>query len=109
MATVLITGGTGLIGTALSAYLKEKGHSIMILSRKTSGMAKVEGIQRFPWNPKKNLIHAHAIEQADYIIHIASAEITYKLWTVKRRKENINRRKLTGQCIDQACKNPEQG
>src|SRR6185312_4112292 len=34
MATVTITGGTGLIGTALTHLLIDKGHRVIILSRK---------------------------------------------------------------------------
>ncbi|HEX4373932.1 MAG TPA: NAD-dependent epimerase/dehydratase family protein, partial [Puia sp.] len=36
MPTVLITGGTGLIGKALTEKLLEKGYEIIVLSRKTS-------------------------------------------------------------------------
>jgi uncharacterized protein YbjT (DUF2867 family) len=33
MATVLITGGTGLMGKALSKLLLEKGYEVIILTR----------------------------------------------------------------------------
>jgi uncharacterized protein YbjT (DUF2867 family) len=33
MATVLITGGTGLIGNALSKLLLEKGYDVIFLTR----------------------------------------------------------------------------
>ena len=36
MATILITGGTGLIGTALTPMLLSKGYEVIILTRQTS-------------------------------------------------------------------------
>ena len=51
MATVIITGGTGMIGTALSKLLSERGYNIIILTRdKTpqSALPKVPNIQRSP-------------------------------------------------------------
>ena len=102
MATVLITGGTGLIGTALSQYLKEKGYTVMILSRQIGMQSSDQSVQFLMWNPKKNLIDERAIKESDYIIHLAGAGIADKRWTKKRKKEILNSRKLSAEFIVQS-------
>jgi hypothetical protein len=78
MPTILITGGTGLIGTALSGLLSEKGYRVILLSRRAP--------ETFHWDPDAGTIDTEAIRQADYIIHLAGAGIADKRWTAKRKR-----------------------
>ncbi len=96
METVLITGGTGLIGSHLSKKLKENGFNVAFLSRKinTGSIIPV-----YLWNPDKKIIDADAISAADYIIHLAGAGIGDKRWTVSRRELIIDSRIKTGELI----------
>lgn len=96
METVLITGGTGLIGSHLSKKLKENGFNITLLSRKreTDGAISV-----YTWDPDEDFIDPEAISCADYIIHLAGAGIGDKRWTKKRRELLINSRIKTGDLI----------
>jgi uncharacterized protein (TIGR01777 family) len=96
METVLITGGTGLIGSHISKKLKEKGYTIAFLSRKrnTDGQIPV-----YFWDPDKNIIHPEAISGTDYIIHLAGAGIGDKRWTKKRRELISDSRIKTGELI----------
>ncbi len=86
METVIVTGGTGLIGRYLSKKLKEKGYEVALLSRKSS---PYDDIPVYSWDPDKNMIDPEAISTADYIIHLAGAGIGDKRWT-KKRKELIS-------------------
>ena len=91
MQTVVITGGTGLIGTALTNALVQKGYEVIILSRsKRSSLQK--NISYNVWNPEKQTIDDEAIRKADYIIHLAGANVAEKRWTEKRKKEIIDSR-----------------
>jgi uncharacterized protein (TIGR01777 family) len=83
MKTVLISGGTGLIGKHLCRKLKEKGYDVKLLSRKSDPDSD---IPIYFWNPEKNEIDNNAISSADYIIHLAGAGIGDKRWTKKRRQ-----------------------
>lgn len=85
MATVLITGGTGLIGKALSGLLIQKGYDIIVLTRKPKPSA--QNISYAAWDLEKQTIDNDAIRNADYIIHLAGAGIADKRWTKKRKKE----------------------
>jgi len=96
MATILITGGTGLIGRYLSKKLKDKGYSVAILGRASNLNAD---IPTYTWDIEKNEIEQKAIESADYIIHLAGANIGDKRWTAKRKKLILESRVNTGRLI----------
>jgi uncharacterized protein len=87
MTTILVTGGTGLIGKQLCKLLQDKGYSVRILSR-----TKSEDPSHFIWNISNNYIDKQAILNVDYIIHLAGAGIADKRWTKKRKQELINSR-----------------
>ncbi|CAH0996465.1 Epimerase family protein [Emticicia aquatica] len=86
---ILITGGTGMIGHRLTELLLEKGHRVSYLSRKKE---KLPNVEVFQWNIKKGFIETGALENADYVIHLAGAGIADKRWTEKRKQEIIDSR-----------------
>lgn len=93
MATrVLITGGTGAIGSQLCDFLSGQGIEVSVLSRSLRPNAKY---QTFLWDYKRALIDKKAFENCDYIIHLAGAGIADKRWTAARKKEILDSRVLT--------------
>jgi len=100
MATILITGGTGLVGRALRKALLEKGHSVIILTRKIEVMANhpqsKNGIQWAQWNVESQTIDKDAVAKADYIIHLAGAGVADKRWTKNRKQEILDSRVKSG-------------
>lgn len=96
MATVLITGGTGLIGEPLCNRLLERGYKVAILSRSRS---KDSRIPVYIWDINKSEIDSEAIAAADYIIHLAGISVGAKRWTKKRKKQIIDSRIKSGQLI----------
>ncbi len=101
MATICITGGTGLIGSALSQYLSAKGHAIIILSR-TSKSSLTKGISYALWDVEAGTIDREAISSSDYIIHLAGAGVADKRWTKKRKAEITSSRVQGGQLLVKA-------
>ena len=91
MSTILITGGTGLIGKTLTDMLVKKGHQVIILTRtlKTSVDSNVSYAQ---WDIDKQTMDENAIAKADYIIHLAGAGVADKRWTKNRKKEIVESR-----------------
>jgi len=87
MTSILITGGTGLIGKHLCNVLRSKGYNILILSRN-----KTNNPNTYYWNISENYIDPKAIQTADYVIHLAGAGIADKRWTKKIKKELIDSR-----------------
>lgn len=78
---ILITGATGLIGTALVKKLRAGNHEVNILTRKKSGDKN-----EFIWNLKKNEIDEAAFKNIDSIVHLAGASVG-KRWTEDYKKE----------------------
>lgn len=80
---ILITGGTGLIGRALTEKLKSEGHTVAILSRSGGD---------FIWNVRDGFMDPLAFEKVDAIVHLAGAGIAENRWTPARKKEIIDSR-----------------
>lgn len=93
MATILITGGTGMVGQQLTRVLLSKGYDVIWLSR-ASGKKEIDGkvIRIASWNLQEQTIDATAIQQADHIIHLAGAGVADKRWTAKRKQEILDSR-----------------
>jgi uncharacterized protein len=92
MATVLITGGTGLVGKALGQALLEKGYRVIILSRQVDKKSSIQNLTYATWDAEKQTIDKEAISKADHIIHLAGAGVADKRWTKKRKQEIIDSR-----------------
>lgn len=100
MKTILITGGTGLIGSALSQFLAGKGCQVIVLSRHPK---QANGnISYAAWDPAKQTIDNAAIQKADYIIHLAGAGVNDKRWSKKRKREILDSRVQSGELIVKA-------
>jgi uncharacterized protein (TIGR01777 family) len=103
---VLLTGGSGLLGTELTQKLLAKGCTVSHLSRKPGYDARVK---TYIWNIGKGQIDADCINGVDIIIHLAGAGIAEKRWTDKRKKELIeSRTKSIGLIYDLLKRKPHQ-
>lgn len=87
--SVLITGGSGLIGRHLTRSLLNEGFKVSLLSRKPG---RNDNVRIFHWNPEKEIIDPEAFNGVNYLIHLAGANIGEKPWTKERKKEIINSR-----------------
>lgn len=77
---ILITGGSGLIGYALTKLLVQKGHHVHWLTTQKSPNNVPEGVQTFYWNPAEGKIDDQCWNGVDALIHLAGATIA-KRWT----------------------------
>ena len=87
----LISGGTGLIGSRLTEYLIERGHSINILTRNKT-LKSVNDIKKFYiWDPSNFKIDTNCIENVDVIINLAGKNV-FSFWNEKAKKEILESR-----------------
>lgn len=91
MKTILIAGGTGLIGRQLTVTLLSKGYHMNVLSRKTQESHK-ENLQFFIWDVKNDFIDLQAFEGVDTIINLSGVNIGSKRWSNARKKKIIQSR-----------------
>lgn len=103
MQTVLISGGTGMVGTRLTEMLVAKNYKVIILTRKLK-KSNNKNISYALWNVDKQTIDANAVSEADYIIHLAGANVADKRWTDKRKQEIVNSRVDSGKLLVNALK-----
>ncbi len=89
MSNVLIAGGSGLLGQALTSILSEAGHQVSILSRQKRAKSLVPV---FLWNVEKGQIDDGAIAAADVIINLAGEGIADARWTDERKTRIIESR-----------------
>jgi uncharacterized protein (TIGR01777 family) len=78
---VLVTGSSGLIGTALVAALREAGHRPVRLVR---GSASGDTVT---WDPAGGTIDGPSLEGLDAVVHLAGAGIGDHRWTDSYKAE----------------------
>lgn len=103
MPTILITGGTGLVGKTLTPILIAAGYNVVILSRgdKKSGSP---GTTYAKWDVKAQTIDESAITSADHIINLTGAGVMDKRWSEKWKKEIVESRTMSSDLIAKALK-----
>ena len=99
---ILITGGTGLIGTALSQSLHNQGHDVVIVSRSPQQVRA--SLQSTSWDLTSL---TEAIEQADVVVNLAGSSIAGNnpfsmRWTKKRKQAIVQSRLNAGSRITEA-------
>jgi uncharacterized protein len=84
MATILITGGSGMVGRRLTQALLAEGHQVRWLSR---GTEQAPGATVFRWDVAQGELDVRALEEVDHIVHLSGAPIADKRWTHARMRE----------------------
>lgn len=88
---ILVTGSSGLIGSALIPILKNQGHQIVRLVRH----AAAPGEDLAVWDPAAGKLETTALIGTDAVIHLAGESINALRWT-QRRKERIRSSRVRG-------------
>ena len=83
---ILLTGSTGLVGSALAEYLENKGHTIYPLFRNPASG------KRHHWVPEESLIHLDEEIKLDVVIHLAGENIADSRWSKKKKAAILNSR-----------------
>lgn len=105
---VLIAGGAGLIGQALTKSLVDDGHIVTILSRKDPTVFEVKPKIRYQqWDGKTSRGWGNIINETDAIINLAGENISGGRWTAKRKIALRESRSHAGAAIAQAVREAE--
>lgn len=95
-----------MIGKALTAMLVSKGYEVIILSR-SAKETKEAGVSFAVWDVEKGTIDKNAVAKADYIIHLAGANVAEERWTKKRKEEIVESRTKSGALLVKALRENE--
>lgn len=85
--TILISGASGVIGSALIPFLTTGGHQVIRLVRKKSNHP-----HDIFWEPENHVLHSKDIAGIDAVIHLAGENIGVGRWTEEKKKRILNSR-----------------
>ncbi|MFO0468019.1 MAG: TIGR01777 family oxidoreductase [Bacteroidota bacterium] len=102
MKTILISGGTGLVGQLLAQTLKDEGYNIHLISRSKPSNPV---FPTFIWNVDKGVADGNAFNGVDIVINLAGSGVADKLWTERRKKEITESRVKSNQLLAYCFKN----
>ena len=89
---VLITGGSGLIGSRLTQKLIANNYDVAHLTRSKNSK---HDVKTYEWNWGRKEIDENCLENTKVIVHLAGAGIAEKPWTQKRKETIVKSRVLT--------------
>jgi len=90
MRTTLISGASGLIGSALVAHLRGRGERVVTLVRR-----QPRAEDEIRWDPRGGDLPADAMKGADVVVNLSGAGIGDRRWTESRKEEILNSRLQT--------------
>lgn len=104
---IIISGGSGFIGRALTEDLVKGSHEVEIISRRPDAHKQLsEGVKAIGWEVGALVEH---LTGADAVVHLAGASLAGEnplrmRWTAKRKKQIIESRLRSGETISEAIK-----
>jgi hypothetical protein len=99
MPVVLISGGTGLVGTTLTRHLLERNYEVIILTRERNRTSENPSIQYSHWNVESGILDEDVIKNTDHIIHLAGAGVMDKKWSAAYKKIILDSRTKSTELI----------
>ena len=86
---VILTGSSGLIGTALTHFLTSGGHSVTSLSRRKSPGTSEEPA----WDPEGGSLDPSTLEGADAVVHLAGEPLSALRWNEEKKRRILESRR----------------
>jgi len=78
---IAVTGASGLVGTALTAFLQAAGHTVVPVVRR----APREG--EIGWDPAAGRLASHDLEGVHAVVHLAGANLAGRRWSAAYKRE----------------------
>lgn len=102
---ILVTGSTGLVGSALVPFLTTGGHRVLRLVRGTP-----RNDDEIAWNPEKGEIDLAKLEGLDAVVHLAGENIATGRWTAAKKARihdsRVNGTRLLSEALSKLSRKP---
>lgn len=102
---MLITGGTGMIGSRLTEMLLAAGYRVIILSRNADLKSVQENLRYASWSPAKHQMDHTILSEVDYIVNLAGANIGAQRWATARKRQILESRTDSLETLVEALQN----
>jgi uncharacterized protein len=101
---VIVTGGTGLMGSALVRSLTQDGHRVTVLSRSPNAQQKETNgnVQLVGWDARTAQGRGELADGADAIVNLAGSGISDGRWTESRKRLILESRVNAGRAVMEA-------
>ena len=100
---IVLSGGTGFIGSKLIPFLIEKENELILLTRNAErAQQQFPNLRVVAWTPKEAGQWQRCIDGADAVIHLAGKGILDKRWNRQVKKEIVESRVLSTQLLVEA-------
>jgi hypothetical protein len=83
---IIVTGSSGLIGSALVAALRARGDEVTCLVRGAAHARRADGAREVLWNPGRGELDAAELEGHDAAVHLAGDPIAEGRWTDEKKR-----------------------
>ncbi|MBK7839015.1 MAG: NAD-dependent epimerase/dehydratase family protein [Candidatus Obscuribacter sp.] len=83
---ILVTGATGLVGSAFLPFMRSQGHTVLTMSRPQSGTAQSDGTGELKWDPEAGTIAQELPGDLDAIVHLGGHNVANQRWTVAEKQ-----------------------
>ncbi len=83
---IIVTGASGLIGSALVSSLLTQGHQVTTLVRQESQQRTQMDVNAVPWNPTAGELDAARLVGHDAAVHLAGESIAEGRWTDEKKR-----------------------
>ncbi len=103
METIIIAGGSGLIGKKLTEFWRKEGHTVRCLTRKESN----PNLGLYHWDPTLKKADLQAFEGITTLVNLSGAGIADKRWSKKRVQELFDSRVKTTEFLYELTKASE--
>ena len=89
MKKIIITGGSGLLGSHIAKTLQQHNYEPALLTRRQNSKIPY---RQFLWDPKAGTIDENVFKECDAIMHLAGANVAGNRWTKAYKEEIISSR-----------------
>ena len=101
---IIITGGSGFIGQALSSLLLASGHTVIALSRSPGTARFAAGVQSVKWDAVSAAGWGHLVDADTAVVQLAGESIAGdsffpRRWSVQRKELIMRSRVQSGQAV----------